>query len=165
MDSNSITQNEQFIAMQQRLLQLEQIVAQSSAQPSAEPVLSPNINMVDDEEEENLLSLHSLPVQPSYSWSLSPFLTEVLSLDSSLFLTTMLTDDERHKTIDQYPNMDNLQYQPPNTIPTATRKMNKYQVKQDMSLKHLQYLLSEVFRPFDVLGLEISQGTNNANIQ
>ncbi|KAG2217435.1 hypothetical protein INT45_000709 [Circinella minor] len=67
MDSNSITQNEQFIAMQQRLLQLEQIVAQSSTQPSAEPVSSPNVNMVDDEEEENLSSLHSLLVRPSYS--------------------------------------------------------------------------------------------------
>ncbi|KAG2214768.1 hypothetical protein INT45_002195 [Circinella minor] len=165
MDSNSITQNEQFIAMQQRLLQLEQIVAQSSAQPSAEPVSSPNVNMVDDEEEENMSSLHSLPVRPSYSWSPSPFLTEVLSLDSSLFPTTMLTDDERRKTIDQYPNIDNLQYQPPDTIPTAARKINKYQVKQDMSLKRLQYLLSGVFRPLDVLGLEISQDTNNANIQ
>ncbi|KAG2223643.1 hypothetical protein INT45_010002 [Circinella minor] len=116
MDSNSITQNEQFVAMQQRLLQLEQIVAQSSAQPSTESLSFPNVNMVDDEEEENLLSLHALPVRPSYSWSPSPFLTKVLSLDSSLFPTTMLTDDERRELIDQYPNIDNLQYQPPNTI-------------------------------------------------
>ncbi|KAG2217436.1 hypothetical protein INT45_000710 [Circinella minor] len=43
--------------------------------------------------------------------------------------------------------------------------MNKYEVMQDMSLKCLQYLLSGVFRPLDVLGLEISQDTNNANIQ
>ncbi|KAG2206637.1 hypothetical protein INT45_007412 [Circinella minor] len=77
----------------------------------------------------------------------------------------MLTDDERRKKINQYPNIDNLQYQPPDTIPTAAHKMNKYQVKQDMSLKCLQYLLSGVFRPLDVLGLEISQDTNNANIQ
>ena len=49
MDSNLLNQNEQFIAMQQRLLELEQIVAQSSAQPSAEPLSSPNVNMVDDE--------------------------------------------------------------------------------------------------------------------
>jgi hypothetical protein len=43
--------------------------------------------------------------------------------------------------------------------------MNKYQIKQDMSLKRLQYLLSGVFRPLDVLGLEISQDINNENIQ
>ena len=105
--------------MQQRLLQLKQIVAQSSARLSAEPLSSPNVNMMDDEEEENLSSLHSLPVRPSYSWSPSPFLIKVLSLDSSLFSITMLTDDddERRKTIDQYPNIDNFQYQPPDTNP------------------------------------------------
>jgi hypothetical protein len=54
---------------------------------------------------------------------------------------------------------------PPDTIPSAARKMNKYQAKQDMSLKRLQYLLSGVFRPLDVLGLEISQNINNENIQ
>jgi hypothetical protein len=120
MDSNSINQNEQFLAMQQRLLQLEQIVAQSSAQPSAEPLTSPNVNMED--EEETLSALHSLKVRPSYSWSPSPFLTEVLSLNSPLFPGTMLTDDERRKTIDQYPNIESLQYQPPDTIPSAARK-------------------------------------------
>ncbi|KAI7860384.1 hypothetical protein BDC45DRAFT_431167, partial [Circinella umbellata] len=92
---------------------------------------------------------------PSYSWPLSPFLTEVLSLDSSLFPTTMLTNDECCKTIDQYPNIDNFQYQPPDTIPI----LNK------ICLKRLQYLLSGVFRPLDVLGLEISQDVNNVNIQ
>ncbi|KAG2227004.1 hypothetical protein INT45_006411 [Circinella minor] len=45
--------------------------------------------------------------------------------------------------------------------------MNKYQAKQDMSsLKRLQYLLSGVFRPLDVLGLELSQvEVNNVNIK
>jgi hypothetical protein len=84
--------------MKQRVLQLEQIVAQSSAQPSAEPLTSPNVNMED--EEETLSALHSLKVRPSYSLSPSPFLTEVLSLNSPLFPGTMFTDDERHKTID-----------------------------------------------------------------
>ncbi|EPB89754.1 hypothetical protein HMPREF1544_03417 [Mucor circinelloides 1006PhL] len=32
--------------------------------------------------------------------------------------------------------------------------MNKYQTKKDMSLKRLQCLLSDVFRPLDVLGYE-----------
>lgn len=98
MDSNSIKQNEQFLAMQQRLFQLEQIVAQSSAQPSAEPHTSPSVNI--DEEEASIPALHSLTIRPSYSWTPSPFLSEVLSLDSSLLPTTMLTDNERRKTID-----------------------------------------------------------------
>ncbi|KAI9248588.1 hypothetical protein BDA99DRAFT_446181, partial [Phascolomyces articulosus] len=103
--------------------------------------------------------------RPSYTWSPSPFLSEILQLDSSLFPTKMLTDEERKKLIDQYPNIDNLHYQPPDTIPTAARKMNKYQKKQDMSFKRLQYLLSGIFRPLDVLGLEISQEVNNPNVQ
>jgi hypothetical protein len=77
----------------------------------------------------------------------------------------MLTDVERRKTIDQCPNIESLQYQPPDTIPSAARNMNRYQTKQDMSLKRLQYLLPGVFRPLDVLGLEISQDVNNENIQ
>jgi hypothetical protein len=82
-----------------------------------------------------------------------------------MFPSTMLTDDKRRKTIDRYPNIESLQYQPSDTISSAARKMNKYQTKQDMSLKRLQYLLSGVFRPLDVLGLEISQDVNNENFQ
>jgi hypothetical protein len=108
--------------MQQRLFQLEQIVAQSSVQPSAEPHTSPPINM--DEQEASISALHSLITRPSYSWSPSLFLSEVLSLDPSLFPTTMLTDDERRRTIDQYPNIQNLKYQPPDTILSAAHKMN-----------------------------------------
>jgi hypothetical protein len=44
----------------------------------------------------------------------------------------MLTDDEHRKTIDRYPNIENLHYQPPDTIPSAARNMNRYQSKQDM---------------------------------
>ncbi|KAI7895717.1 uncharacterized protein EV154DRAFT_494695 [Mucor mucedo] len=163
MDSNSLNQNEQFVAMQQRLFQLEQLVAQSRAQTSTESQTSPNVNM--DADDETIAALDSLRIRPSYYWTPSSFLTEVLALDSPLFPTTMLTDDERRKLIDQYPNIEQLQYQPPDTIPSAARKMNKYQSKQDMSLKRLQYLLSGVFRPLDVLGLEVSQDTNNENIQ
>ncbi|KAG1143009.1 hypothetical protein G6F37_008386 [Rhizopus arrhizus] len=120
--------------MQQRL--------QSSAQPSVGLQTPPNTSM---EEEETLSALHSLTVRLSYSGSLSPFLSKTLSLDSSLFPTTMLNDDKRRKTIDRYPNVENLQYQILDTIPSASRKMNKYQSKQNMPLKRLQYLLSGVF--------------------
>lgn len=43
--------------------------------------------------------------------------------------------------------------------------MSRYQSKQDMSLKRLQYLLSGDFRLLDVLGLEISQDVNNDNVR
>jgi hypothetical protein len=109
---------------------------------------------MDADDEETISALHSLRIKPSYSSSTTPFLTEVFALDSSLFPTTMLPDDKRRKLIDQYPNIEQLQYQPPDTIPSAARKMNKYQSKQDMSLKRLQYLLSGVFRPLNVLGYE-----------
>lgn len=109
---------------------------------------------MDADDEKTISALHSLRIRPSYPSSPTPFLTKVLALDSSLFPTTMLPDDERSKLIDQYLNIEQLRYQPPDTIPSATRKMNKYQSKQDMSLKRLQYLLSGVFRPLDVLGYE-----------
>ncbi|KAG2234670.1 hypothetical protein INT48_005822 [Thamnidium elegans] len=161
---NQPDQNEQLVAVQQRILDLEQIVlSQASAQLPPEPESRTPIELMD--EGETLSALHSLSIRPSYTWSPSEFLSEVLSLDSPLFPTTMLTDDERRKTIDTYPSIDNLNYQPPDTIPMASRKMNKYQTKQDMSLKRLQYMLSGVFRPLDVLGLEISRDATNDNVQ
>ncbi|KAI9262422.1 hypothetical protein BDA99DRAFT_438682 [Phascolomyces articulosus] len=150
--------------MQQRIFQLEQMLAQETSQSSTEQQPSENVDM-EDHDEETLSALHSLRVRPSYTWSPSPFLSEILQLDSSMFPTKMLTDEERKKIIDQYPNIDNLHYQPPDTIPTAARKMNKYQTKQDMSFKRLLYLLSGIFRPLDVLGLEISREVNNPNVQ
>ncbi|KAG2205131.1 hypothetical protein INT47_002225 [Mucor saturninus] len=107
MDPNSVNQNRQFIVIQQGLLQLEQIVTQSSTQSSAEPQTSLNIHM-DANNEETISALHSLRIRPSCSWSPTPFLTEVLALDSLLFTTTMLPDDERRKLIDQYPNINLL---------------------------------------------------------
>lgn len=153
VDPSSVNQNEQSIAMQQKLLQLEQIIAQSSAQPSAEPQTSSNVNM-DVDDEGTISTLHSIRNRPSYSSSPTPFFTEVPALDPSTFPTTTLLDDERRKLIDQYPNIEQLQHQLPDTIPSAARKMNKYQSKKDVSLKRLQYLLSDVFRPLDVLGYE-----------
>ncbi|KAG2203119.1 hypothetical protein INT47_004926 [Mucor saturninus] len=146
MDTNT---SEQLVALQQRIMQLEQFITQqqpqqqsSTAQPSAEQ-----------------------QQQPSYSWTPPPLLSEVLQLESSLFPATMLTDDERRKVIENYPNIDGVQCQPPDTIPMASRKMKPFQSKQDMSLKRLQYLISGVFRPMDVLGLEISKETDNQNVQ
>jgi hypothetical protein len=86
-------------------------------------------------------------------------------LDAPLFTSSPLSDDKRHKTIEKYPTMDTVQYQPPDTVPIATSKMNKFQTKQEMSLKRLQYMVPGVFRPLDVLGLEIINHVNNQNAQ
>ncbi|KAG2230484.1 hypothetical protein INT48_003002 [Thamnidium elegans] len=107
----------------------------------------------------------NLQVRLSYTWTPPEFLTELLSLDEPLFTSSILTDDERKKTIERYPPVENLHYQPSDTVPVAARKMNRYQTKQDISLKKLQYLVSGVFRPFDVLDLEISKDDNQDNAQ
>ncbi|KAI8091721.1 hypothetical protein BDF21DRAFT_410078, partial [Thamnidium elegans] len=118
MDSNS-SPDQTIFNMQQRLAQLEQMIRQ--AQPSAEPSSSStNPTTMDmNDTSEQVSDLHSL--QP-------------------LFTSSILTDDERKKTIERYPPVENLHYQPPETVPVAARKMNRYQTKQDMSLKKLQYL-------------------------
>lgn len=67
-----------------------------------------------------------------------------------------MADEKRRKLTDKYLIIDNVYYQPPDTILIASRKMSKYQANQDMFLKRVQYLLSGVFRPLDVLGLKIS---------
>ncbi|KAG2229458.1 hypothetical protein INT48_003145, partial [Thamnidium elegans] len=72
-------------------------------------------------------------------------------------LHSLQVHDERKKTIERYPPVD--------TVPVAARKTNRYQTKQDMSLKKLHYLISGVFRPLDVLGLEISKDDNQDNAQ
>ena len=101
---------------------------------------------MDVDDEGTISALHSLRIRSSYSSYPTPFLTEVLALDSSLFPTTMRLDDERREVIDQY--------QLPDTISSAAHKMNKYQSKKDMSLKRLQYLFSDVFWSLNVLGYE-----------
>jgi hypothetical protein len=157
---------EQYITQQQQQQQQQQQrqqQQQSTAQPSAEPQSSTNSPMTDIIEESN--SLHSLETRPSYSWTPPPLLTEVLQLNSPLFPSVMMSNEEGRKLIDRYPNLEGTQYQPPDTIPLASRKMKPHQSKQDISLKRLQYLISGVFRPMDVLGLEISKDASNKNVQ
>ncbi|KAG2221681.1 hypothetical protein INT45_002719 [Circinella minor] len=93
--------------------------------------------------------LYSLETRPSYAWTPPTLLADVLQLYSSLFPSTMISDEECHTTIDKYPNIEGLQYQPPD----------------NMSLKRLQYLISGVFQLMDVLGLEISKDIHKKNVQ
>ncbi|KAI9487494.1 MAG: hypothetical protein EXX96DRAFT_81736 [Benjaminiella poitrasii] len=50
-------------------------------------------------------------------------------------------------------------------IPNAARKMSKSQRKQDTSFKHLQYLVSGLFRPLNILGHKLSLNVNNTHLQ
>lgn len=164
MDSNLNSPN--LLEMQQQLLEMQSIIAsfQQPAQPSAEQLQSEQPTST-TEDQIMVDTLHSLETRPDYSWVPSPILTEVLRLNSSLFQTPVLPDEDRRTMIEKYPGLRGIQYQPPDTIPMAAQKMQKFHTKQDMSLKRLQYLLSAVFRPMDVLGLELSKDTNNGNLQ
>ncbi|KAG2207358.1 hypothetical protein INT47_006832 [Mucor saturninus] len=146
--------------MQQRLAHLEQMLqqAQSSVEHNS-PALNSTVMDMNDTSE-NLTDLHSLEVRPSFTWTTPNFFSESLSLDEPLFTSPRLRDDECKKTIEIYPPIENLHYQPTDTIPVSARKMNHFQSKQDMPIKKLQYLVYGVFRPLDVLGLEITTQMN-----
>ncbi|KAI8875124.1 hypothetical protein K501DRAFT_280672 [Backusella circina FSU 941] len=136
MSSSSNEVNpEDFQAMQQRLLALESLITQSTN-------TMPAAEYMDDAEEQGVAT------------ALHHYIYDLLILE-----------DQKGRIIEQYPNLDNVQYQPPAAVPAANRMMAPHQSKLDKSLKHLQYLLSGVVRPIDVLGLEISHDDNTTNIQ
>ncbi|KAI9008899.1 hypothetical protein CLU79DRAFT_840052 [Phycomyces nitens] len=112
-------------AMQQCLLQLELLATQT--QPSAESpsLFPPTMDNTMTDDGDRVATLHSLDTQSSFTWTPPTFLQEVLSLDSPLFPMTLLSDVDCHTLIDQYPNIDGLQYQPPDTVPIAAQKMNR----------------------------------------
>ena len=100
-------------------------------------------------------TLHSFGVRPRFEWTPDVEVQSSLGLDRNLFNSTTLTDDERGSIIDTYPPMSDTNYQPPQTMPGSRRKMNKGQAQEDTTLRNLQYLISGVFRPLDILGSEI----------
>jgi hypothetical protein len=158
---------EQAVALQQRVAQLEQMLqqAQSSTEPSSSSPTSIPAPMDTNEFPENLPALHSLEIRPAYGWTPPQFLTEFYALDEPLFTSSPLSDEERKRNIEKYPPIQYLQYQPPDTMPIAAKRMSKSHSKQDLSLKRLQYLVSGIFRPMDVLGLEISKDENAENAE
>ncbi|KAG2221840.1 hypothetical protein INT45_003554 [Circinella minor] len=117
------------------------------------------------DEDQPILQLHSLEICPDYSWHPSDFLSKVMNFNQSLFNSPTLTNDRRKAIIEQYPGIKDMDYQPPNTIPSTARSMKQTHAKQDRSLKRLQYLASGAFRPLDVLALEISKDETNPNVQ
>ncbi|KAG0906452.1 hypothetical protein G6F33_011367 [Rhizopus arrhizus] len=92
---------------------------------------------------------HSVDTRLHNDWSLSDTLTELVNLDTPLHTSNLLSDSE-----------------PPATIPTAERLMNKGQRYEDRSLKHLQYLLSAAFLPLDILSHDlVSSESGNPNLK
>ncbi|KAI8636525.1 hypothetical protein BD408DRAFT_460274 [Parasitella parasitica] len=104
--------------------------------------------------------------RPHYDWSPSDSLTELLHLDAPLHTSNLLADSERKAFIESYPPIAHLDYKAPATIPQAERLMNKGQRLEDSSLKHIQYLLSAIFRPLDILSHEmVSSESDNPNLE
>ncbi|KAI9301848.1 hypothetical protein BJ944DRAFT_168340, partial [Cunninghamella echinulata] len=104
---------DEFINMQQRLLQLEQPINQNQAANETQE------NSNNTESMEQYTTLHSLDIRPSYSWNPHPALFDFLSLNKSLFTAPMISDEIRKRIIEKYPTIDSVQYQPPDTIPEA----------------------------------------------
>ncbi|CEP07631.1 hypothetical protein, partial, partial [Parasitella parasitica] len=146
---------EQFSLMQQ---QLAAIQAQLGNASSATPMQSA--------EDTAPTPLHSFGTRPHYDWSPSATLTEFMELDVPLHTSKPLSDTDRKSIIEAYPPMAHVDYKAPTTIPTAERAMNKGQKLEDNSLKHLQYLLSAVFRPLDILTHEMfTYDSGNPNLE
>ncbi|CEP13170.1 hypothetical protein [Parasitella parasitica] len=104
--------------------------------------------------------------RPHYDWSPSESLTELMNLDTPLHTTAPLSDSERKTIIESCPPIAHLDYKAPVTIPSAEKMMNKGQRIEDSSLKQLQYSLSAVYRPLDILCLEIiSSESGNPNLE
>lgn len=66
----------------------------------------------------------SLEIRPHYTWQPSELLNQVMHFDESLFTATALSDDSRKDIIERYPGMRKVDYQTPDTVPVAARKMN-----------------------------------------
>jgi hypothetical protein len=121
---NSIAEK---LAHQGQLIQqlLTQVQQPQGASPSAMVLSQPN--------------LHELPVRPNYEWQPDQILLErIPSVSSSLFHQT-LPDMDRRNIVERYPTIQALKYSPPNTIPEALKKFYKSQLREDNTLRSLQY--------------------------
>ncbi|KAI8327858.1 hypothetical protein BC941DRAFT_457997 [Chlamydoabsidia padenii] len=146
--------DQQFQLMQQQIAALQEQLNNTNLAP---------MQSADDTATQ---PLHSMGTRPHYDWSPSEALTEVMNLDAPLHTSPMLSDSERRTIIESYPPMAHMEYKAPATIPTAERLMNKGQRYEDNNLKHLQYLLSAVFRPLDILSHElVSSESGNPNLE
>ncbi|KAI9487495.1 MAG: hypothetical protein EXX96DRAFT_471532 [Benjaminiella poitrasii] len=59
---------------------------------------------------DEVTTLHSFSIRPSYTWNPSSKLSRSLELGTPLFTSTPLTDDEHSRIFEQYPAIVNIRY-------------------------------------------------------
>ncbi|KAG1047494.1 hypothetical protein G6F43_010061 [Rhizopus delemar] len=144
----------------QMLQQLAALQQQLNSSTSPMDSTSPTSQSAED-----TAPLHSVGTRPHYDWTPSEFLNQFLQLDTHLYKSPLLTDNDRKSIIENYPPLASLDYRPPSSVLTAERLMNKAQKMEDQSLKRLQYLTSAVFRPQGILAHKLfSTETENPNL-
>ncbi|KAG0172929.1 hypothetical protein DFQ29_008186, partial [Apophysomyces sp. BC1021] len=114
---------------------LEQLTAQVAQQQQLlEQLLAQQVSLPEQPRIDNIVSttshIHTLPVRPHFDWTPSEaLLYYVPELSTDLF-SQVLSDDQKKSIIELYPPLQTL-------------------------LKNIQYQLSAVFRPLDVLANEL----------
>ncbi|GAN11521.1 hypothetical protein MAM1_0661d11085 [Mucor ambiguus] len=157
------TLEEQFLALQQQFASLQaQLQTAPTPMQSADDTAMPT--PIQPGGNAAIPSVHSVETRPHYDWSPSDALMDLMELDTPIHTAKPMPDSERKNIIESYPPMAHLDYRAPATIPSAERLMNRGQKYEDSALKQLQYLLSAVFRPLDILTKEMftaEQGNPN----
>ncbi|KAG0171037.1 hypothetical protein DFQ28_008974 [Apophysomyces sp. BC1034] len=139
---------------------LEQLTAQVAQQQQLlEQLLAQQVSLLEQPRLDNIVSItshiHTLPVRPHFDWiPLEASLDHVPEFSTDLF-SQVLSDDQKKSIIEFYPPMQTVKYSPPLTIPVDQARFNKSQSREDQLLKNIQYQLSAVFRPLDVLANEL----------
>ncbi|KAG0183934.1 hypothetical protein DFQ28_000456 [Apophysomyces sp. BC1034] len=139
---------------------LEQLTAQVAQQQQLlKQLLAQQVSLPEQQRLDNIVSttshIHTLLVRPHFDWTPSEALLDhVPELSTDLF-SQILSDDQKKSTIELYPPMQTEKYSPPLTIPAAQERFNKSQSREDQLLKNIQYQLSAVFRPLDVIANEL----------
>ncbi|KAI8137333.1 hypothetical protein BJV82DRAFT_492583, partial [Fennellomyces sp. T-0311] len=125
------------VAQQQVLI--EQLLAAQGAPGAQTPPVS------------SVMDLHDLPTRPRYDWLPSLQLCELLpTLEQSIF-GMPLSDKDCKALVDRYPSVAGLVYTPPATLPEAEHHFKTGHRHEDGSLRALQYTISAICRPLDVL--------------
>ncbi|KAI8351498.1 hypothetical protein EDC96DRAFT_467139, partial [Choanephora cucurbitarum] len=148
-----MTPDEEMQQMRQQLAETQNMLSQliEQQQQHFQAQAAATSDPVDDLQSH----LHPFGLRPRFEWTPDLLVQDQFALDRDLFNNDVLSDEARGELIDKYPPIRQLNYQPPLTMPEAKRRMNTSQTKEDVTLKHMQYLLSGTFRPLDILASEI----------
>ncbi|KAG2222166.1 hypothetical protein INT45_007183 [Circinella minor] len=101
---------------------------------------------------------HTLPTRPHFDWLPSKELLQLLPELTEDLISHQLSDDQKKSLINNYPVIQGIRFTAPQAILTAaSSQFNRAQSREDSTLRHLQYQLSVVFCPFDILANELLQ--------